>query len=67
MEIDPYDALRPVHLVQMSDDGSVIGCGRVLPTTGPTMLANTFPALLDGHEAPFPGLGAARRQRRGRL
>ena len=52
MEIDPYDALGPVHLVQMSDDGSVIGCVRFLPTTGPTMLANTFPALLDGQEPP---------------
>lgn len=52
MEIDPYDALGPVHLVQMSDDGSVIGCVRFLPTTGPTMLANTFPALLGGHKPP---------------
>lgn len=52
MEIDPYDALGPVHLIQVSDEGSVIGCVRLLPTTGPTMLANTFPALLDGQEPP---------------
>lgn len=52
MEIDPFDALGPVHLIQVSDDGSVIGCVRFLPTTGPTMLANTFPALLGGHKPP---------------
>ena len=52
MEIDPYDALGPVHLVQLSEAGSVVGCVRFLPTTGPTMLANTFPALLDGGKPP---------------
>ena len=52
MEVDPYDSLGPVHLVQLSNAGAVIGCVRFLPTTGPTMLANTFPALLDGVEAP---------------
>ncbi len=52
MEVDPYDALGPVHLVQLSNAGAVIGCVRFLPTTGPTMLANTFPTLLVGNEAP---------------
>lgn len=52
MEVDPYDSLGPVHLVQLSGAGTVIGCVRFLPTTGPTMLANTFPALLDGSEPP---------------
>jgi acyl homoserine lactone synthase len=52
MEIDPYDALGPVHLVQVSEAGSVVGCVRFLPTTGPTMLTNTFPELLDGGKPP---------------
>ena len=52
MEIDAYDALRPTHLVQLSEHGSVVGCVRFLPTTGPYMLADTFPALLDGQDPP---------------
>jgi acyl homoserine lactone synthase len=52
MEVDPYDALGPVHLIQMNETGMVVGCVRFLPTTGPYMLANTFPVLLDGGEPP---------------
>lgn len=50
MEVDPYDALGPFHLVELGDSGAMVGCVRFLPTTGPYMLANTFPALLDGRE-----------------
>jgi acyl homoserine lactone synthase len=52
MEIDEFDAYRPVYLLQRGDDGRVQGCVRLLPTTGPTMLRDTFPALLDGQAAP---------------
>ncbi len=52
MEVDEFDACRPVYLVQRDDDGRVQGCVRLLPTTGPTMLRDTFPALLDGQAAP---------------
>ena len=52
MEVDLYDALGPVHLIQVDETGLVVGCVRFLPTTGPYMLANTFPALLDGNEVP---------------
>jgi acyl homoserine lactone synthase len=52
MEVDEFDACRPVYLLQRGDDGRVQGCVRLLPTTGPTMLRNTFPALLDGQAAP---------------
>lgn len=42
----------PAHLsLQREDDGRVQGCVRLLPTTGPTMLCDTFPALLDGQAA----------------
>ena len=52
MEIDEFDACRPAYLLQKDDDGRVQGCVRLLPTTGTTMLRDTFPALLDGQAAP---------------
>lgn len=52
MEIDKFDACRPVYLLQRTEDSGVQGCVRLLPTTGPTMLRDTFPALLDGDAAP---------------
>jgi N-acyl-L-homoserine lactone synthetase len=52
MEVDEYDACRPVYLLQRNEDDRVQGCVRLLPTTGPNMLRDTFPALLDGQVAP---------------
>jgi len=52
MEVDEFDACRPVYLLQRTEDSGVQGCVRLLPTTGPTMLRETFPALLDGEPAP---------------
>ncbi|MBZ9726324.1 GNAT family N-acetyltransferase [Mesorhizobium sp. CO1-1-11] len=52
MEIDAYDALKPTYILAIDDGRSVVGCARLLPTIGPTMLANTFPALLGPHPAP---------------
>ena len=52
MEVDAFDACQPTYLLQEDDDGCIQGCVRLLPTTGPTMLCNTFPALLDGQPAP---------------
>jgi N-acyl-L-homoserine lactone synthetase len=53
MEVDLYDARNPTYLVAMDGETTdVIGCVRLLPTTGPNMLANTFPTLLDGARAP---------------
>lgn len=51
LEIDQYDALAPTYLLVV-DKRSVVGCVRLLPTSGPNMLANTFPVLLDGRDAP---------------
>ncbi|WP_426441205.1 acyl-homoserine-lactone synthase [Bradyrhizobium genosp. P] len=48
MEIDEFDALGPAYLIQRSSNYSVQGCVRLLPSTGPTMLRDTFPVLLDG-------------------
>jgi len=53
MEIDAFDALHPVYLLQRADDsGRVQGCVRLLPSTGPTMLSETFAALLEGAAVP---------------
>jgi acyl homoserine lactone synthase len=52
MEIDEFDALHPAYLIQRATDNRVQGCVRLLPSTGPTMLRDTFPALLDGASAP---------------
>jgi acyl homoserine lactone synthase len=52
MEVDEFDACQPIYLLQRREDELIQGCVRLLPTTGPTMLRNTFPALLDGQAAP---------------
>ncbi|CAI8803244.1 Acyl-homoserine-lactone synthase [Pseudomonas sp. IT-196MI5] len=54
MEIDGYDALNPYYLILEDEPGSerLFGCWRILPTTGPYMLKDTFPALLYGAQAP---------------
>ena len=52
MEIDEFDAFHPAYLIQRASDNRVQGCVRLLPSTGPTMLRDTFPVLLDGAPAP---------------
>jgi N-acyl-L-homoserine lactone synthetase len=51
LEIDQYDLLESNYLLVL-ERREVIGCVRLLPTTGANMLANTFPVLLDGRPAP---------------
>lgn len=51
LKMDRYDTLDPSYLV-VKDGNSVLGSVRLLPTTGPNMLADTFPELLDGGIAP---------------
>jgi len=52
LELDVYDALNPTYLVMVPSKREVVGCVRLLPTTGPTMLADTFPQLLAGETPP---------------
>ncbi|SED23765.1 acyl homoserine lactone synthase [Bradyrhizobium erythrophlei] len=52
MEIDEFDALHPAYLTQLSGNSRVQGCVRLLPTLGPTMLRDTFSALLEGLPIP---------------
>jgi N-acyl-L-homoserine lactone synthetase len=42
-ERDKYDSESPVYLIYADDEGKEVkGCLRLLPTTGPTLLADTF-------------------------
>jgi acyl homoserine lactone synthase len=52
MEIDEYDTLNPTYLLYCGPEGRVEGCARLLPTTGPNMLRNSFPALLGASALP---------------
>ena len=46
-ERDQYDDLRPTYILALSADQKVVGCARLLPASGPTMLEQTFPQLLE--------------------
>ncbi|MGB3272977.1 MAG: acyl-homoserine-lactone synthase TraI [Xanthobacteraceae bacterium] len=48
VETDGFDRLSPVYILAVAERGPVLGCARLLPTTGPTMLADAFPQLLAG-------------------
>jgi acyl homoserine lactone synthase len=46
-EIDDYDMRKPLYVLSMDESGEkVLGSLRLLPTTGPNMLADTFFELL---------------------
>ncbi|WP_170329224.1 acyl-homoserine-lactone synthase [Ruegeria arenilitoris] len=47
-ERDMFDDLNPAHVVSINDEGDVVGCMRLLQTTGPHMLADVFHSILDG-------------------
>ncbi|WP_170418242.1 acyl-homoserine-lactone synthase [Ruegeria arenilitoris] len=46
-EFDQFDSLNPAHVVSINDEGDVVGCMRLLQTTGPHMLADVFSSILD--------------------
>ncbi|MBB4368293.1 acyl homoserine lactone synthase [Bradyrhizobium sp. cir1] len=52
VEVDEYDALDPVYLIQRANGDRVQGCVRLLPSNGPTMIRDTFPTLLGGQPLP---------------
>lgn len=51
-EQDQFDHEGTVHVVARDDDGEIVGCGRLLPTSGDYLLAGVFPELLNGIPAP---------------
>jgi acyl homoserine lactone synthase len=51
-EIDSYDMLKPLYVLALDDSGTkVVGSLRLLPSTGPNMLADTFHELLPEGQA----------------
>ena len=52
MERDFYDELNPIYMLAQNHRYEIEACTRLLPTTGPYMLKDTFPQLLCGEEAP---------------
>ena len=51
-EQDEFDHAGTVHLMARRADGSIVGCGRLLPTTGRYLLEGVFPQLLNGIPTP---------------
>ncbi|MGO6746641.1 acyl-homoserine-lactone synthase [Rhizobium ruizarguesonis] len=45
-ERDEYDDLNPTYILAVTDGQKVVGCARLLPALGPTMLEQTFSQLL---------------------
>ncbi|WP_040678705.1 acyl-homoserine-lactone synthase [Rhizobium mesoamericanum] len=47
-ERDEFDALDPTYILAVDAGNHVIGCARLLPASGPTMLESVFSCLLEG-------------------
>lgn len=52
LERDGFDDMNPLYLLAYDDQETLVGTWRMLPTTGPYMLRDVFPELLDGNDAP---------------
>lgn len=51
-ELDQFDHPETLYVVSQDADGHVNGCARLLPTTGPYLLGEVFPQLLNGLPVP---------------
>jgi N-acyl-L-homoserine lactone synthetase len=51
-DFDDYDRLHPVYALYSPNRRRVEGCWRILPTTGPNMLRDIFPFLVDDGSPP---------------
>src|SRR5260370_19500390 len=51
-EVDEYAALGPSYLLSIDRYGTLIGCVRLLPTTGPNMLRDIFPSFVTKAAVP---------------
>jgi len=52
LERDQFDDMEPIYLLAIDEQRTVVGAWRFLFTTGPYMLRDVFPPLLDGRPAP---------------
>lgn len=48
LEFDQYDDLNPLYVIMEDEAGQHVGSGRLMPTTGRTMLKEHFSDLTDG-------------------
>lgn len=53
-EIDRYDLMNPLYVILHDKAGRHLGSGRLMPTTGPTMIADHFADMTDGVEIESP-------------
>ncbi len=53
MESDQFDRQDTVYVVGQDAYGHITGCARLLPTTGPYLLREVFPQLLNGLPPPY--------------
>jgi len=44
-EVDEFDSCLPTYIVAVTPSRQVVGCARLLPATGPTMMSVLFPDL----------------------
>jgi acyl homoserine lactone synthase len=57
MERDQYDDCGPVYIIYTDRKSLVLGCMRLLPTTGPTLLSDIFADTIpDAAELSAPGI-----------
>ncbi|KQZ59806.1 autoinducer synthesis protein [Rhizobium sp. Root149] len=52
LETDRFDRLNPTYILCLDRSDAVIGCARLLPATGGTMLEQLFPQLLETAHLP---------------
>lgn len=52
LERDQFDRTDTLYAIARDADGTVCGCARLLPTTGPYLLDEVFPDLMNGLPAP---------------
>lgn len=52
LEIDSFDKLSPTYILCLDRTETVIGCARLLPAAGGTMLEQVFPELLGTVKLP---------------
>ncbi|KZD08337.1 acyl-homoserine-lactone synthase [Oceanibaculum pacificum] len=48
-EIDRFDCDPAIHVAAVEEDGTLVGCFRLLPTERPHLLDTHFPALMGEH------------------
>ena len=54
LEFDRYDAHNPLYVIIEDEEGGHVGSGRLMPTTGPTMIADHFQDLTGGVQFQSP-------------